>query len=59
MKNISERTLSSIVTEKFQTVQVLEKYNLDFCCKGKRTLSEACAEMGLPLNVIEKSSTMW
>ena len=30
------------------------KYNLDFCCKGKRTLSEACAEMGLPLNVIEK-----
>lgn len=54
MTNISERTLASIVTEKFQTVQVLEKYNLDFCCKGKRTLSEACAEKGLPLNIISK-----
>ena len=54
MTNIAERTLASIVTEKFQTVPVLEKYNLDFCCKGKRTLSEACMEKGLPLEIISK-----
>ena len=54
MTNISERTLASIVSEKYQTVPVLEKYNLDFCCKGKRTLSEACIEKGLPTDAISK-----
>ena len=52
MTNISEKTLASIVSEKYQTVPVLEKYNLDFCCKGKRTLSEACIEKGLSLESI-------
>lgn len=47
MTNIAEQTLASIVTQHHQTVPVLEKYRLDFCCKGKRTLTEACAEKGL------------
>jgi regulator of cell morphogenesis and NO signaling len=46
MKNIAEQTLASIVTAHHQTVPVLEKYSLDFCCKGKRTLAEACTEKG-------------
>jgi regulator of cell morphogenesis and NO signaling len=52
MTNIAEQTLASIVTANHQTVPVLEKYNLDFCCKGKRTLSEACTEKGLSLEAI-------
>lgn len=68
MTNISKQTLASIVTEHHQTVPVLEKYNLDFCCKGKRTLAEACTEKGLSIEEImqeleasssnEKSNTM-
>ncbi|MEO7524212.1 MAG: iron-sulfur cluster repair di-iron protein [Ferruginibacter sp.] len=54
MTNIAERTLASIVTEKYQTVAVLEKYSLDYCCKGKRTLSEACIERGLAIESISK-----
>jgi regulator of cell morphogenesis and NO signaling len=52
MTSIKEKTLASIVTEQSQSVRVLEKYNLDFCCKGKRTLSEACSEKGLSLEAI-------
>ncbi len=54
MTNIAEQTLASIVTQHHQTVPVLEKYHLDFCCKGKRTLTEACTEKGLPVDEVLK-----
>ncbi|MGG9971109.1 iron-sulfur cluster repair di-iron protein [Ferruginibacter sp. SUN002] len=47
MTNISEQTLASIVTQNHQVVPILEKHHLDFCCKGKRTLAEACTEKGV------------
>jgi len=52
MNNIAEHTLASIVTEHYETVPVFEKYHLDFCCKGKRTLTEACTEKGLSVDEI-------
>ena len=54
MTNTAEQTLASLVTQNHQTVSVLEKYNLDFCCKGKRTLAEACKEKNLSLENILK-----
>ena len=52
MKNLAEQTLATIVTQNHQTVPVLEKYNLDFCCKGKRTLSDACTEKGISIEAL-------
>ena len=52
MTNIAAQTLASIVTNNSQSATVLEKYNLDFCCKGKRTLTEACAEKGLSIEEV-------
>ena len=52
MTNIATLTLASIVTNNSQAVPVLEKYNLDFCCKGKRTLAQACEEKGLMVDLI-------
>jgi len=52
MENISTKSLATIVTENSQTAPVLEKYSLDFCCNGKRTLAEACAEKGLSVDAI-------
>ena len=52
MTNIAEQTLAAIVTNIHFTVPVLEKYHLDFCCKGKRTLAEACTEKGLSVTTI-------
>jgi regulator of cell morphogenesis and NO signaling len=52
MTNISEQTLASLVTQHHQTAIILEKYDLDFCCKGKRTLAAACKEKGVLLENI-------
>ena len=52
MSTIAEQTLASIVSSNHQAVPVLEKYHLDFCCKGKRTLADACTEKGLPVETI-------
>ena len=52
MTNITGQTLASIVSGNHQTVPVLEKYHLDFCCKGKRTLAEACSEKGLTVDTV-------
>ena len=52
MTNLAEQTLAAIVTNNHFTVPVLEKYHLDFCCKGKRTLAEACTEKGLSVEAI-------
>ena len=44
MQEYKEHTLATIVTDMHQAVAVFEKYQLDFCCKGKRTLQQACEE---------------
>ena len=45
--NFSSYTLSEIVKNNFHAAAIFEKYNLDFCCNGKRTLVDACSEKGV------------
>lgn len=52
MTTIAEQTLASIVSNNHNAVPVLEKYHLDFCCRGKRTLADACIEKGLSVETI-------
>src|SRR5215216_4941649 len=52
MTELLNKTLSQIVNENFQAARVFEKYGLDFCCKGKRPLKEACAEKELGTDTI-------
>lgn len=54
MSTILNETLASIVTKNHHSVTVLEKYNLDFCCNGKRTLEEACIAKSLSASTIEE-----
>jgi len=42
MKNLEEATLKSIALNHYEFIPILEKYSLDFCCRGKKTLKEAC-----------------
>jgi regulator of cell morphogenesis and NO signaling len=44
MNNLLQQTLGEIATQHSNSVPILEKYSLDFCCKGKRTLAKACEE---------------
>jgi regulator of cell morphogenesis and NO signaling len=52
MYDLSNKTLSQIVTDHYQTARVFEKYRLDFCCKGKRSLLSACEEIQVPFETI-------
>ena len=37
-----EKTIGEMVAEDFRAAQVFRKYKIDFCCKGNRTVDEAC-----------------
>ncbi len=53
--NFSEyktRTLSEIVTDNFHAAVVFEKYNLDYCCRGKRQFEDACKENSIDPNSV-------
>lgn len=52
MNSIKSKSLAQIVTSNHQAAAVLEKYNLDFCCKGNRSLEQACMEKELPVDQI-------
>ncbi len=53
MRNeLFSKTLAQIVNENHEAANVFEKYNLDFCCKGKRSLQLACEEKSLPAETI-------
>jgi regulator of cell morphogenesis and NO signaling len=53
MEELVSKTLAQIVTDHYQAAGVFEKYGLDFCCKGKRSLEKACIEKSLPIEEIE------
>ena len=53
MENLLEKTLAMIVKENSKAASVFEKYELDFCCKGKRTLLTACEQKGLNARGVE------
>lgn len=52
MLEYKDHTLAAIVADRHQAAAVFEKYHLDFCCKGKRTLQEACSEKNMPVEPI-------
>ena len=51
-ENLSELTLSQIVSADYKAAAVFEKYNLDFCCGGNQSMQTACKEKGLDSTVI-------
>lgn len=52
MLTVNELSLAEIVTQKPEAAALLEKYHLDFCCKGKRKLSEALKDNEEVLNIV-------
>lgn len=43
-------TIGDIVTNDFRAAALFKEAGLDFCCGGKKSLGEACAEKNLPLD---------
>ena len=50
---LSSLTLAQIVNSNHKAASVFEKYHLDFCCKGKRSLQQACVEQQIELSQVE------
>jgi len=49
-----DETLGEIAAKDLRKAEVFKKYGLDFCCGGKKTVKEACAEKGLDVTKIEQ-----
>ena len=50
----NEETLGQIAAKDLRKAQVFKKFGLDFCCGGKKTVKEACAEKGLDVAKVEQ-----
>lgn len=51
-ESLSSLSLAQIVNNNRQAASVFEKYHLDFCCKGKRSLVQACTEQQLSISEV-------
>jgi regulator of cell morphogenesis and NO signaling len=52
-KAVKEPTIGEIVASDFRKAEVFKKYGIDFCCGGKSTLAETCAQKGIDRVVLE------
>lgn len=50
----NEETLGQIAAKDLRKAEIFKKYGLDFCCGGKKTVKQACAENGLDATAIEQ-----
>jgi regulator of cell morphogenesis and NO signaling len=42
METLEKTTIGEYVAKDFRTAAIFSKYGIDFCCKGNRTIEEAC-----------------
>ncbi|BBE20147.1 nitric oxide-dependent regulator DnrN or NorA [Aquipluma nitroreducens] len=47
MKISPDASVGEVVKINFKTASIFQKNNIDFCCGGDKTISEACANAGL------------
>ena len=47
-------TVGQIAAHDLRKAKVFKKYGIDFCCGGKKTLSEVCAAKGLDITKVEQ-----
>jgi regulator of cell morphogenesis and NO signaling len=52
MTDLGEPTLGDLVSANPAAARVLERHGLDYCCRGGRTLREACDLAGLDVQVV-------
>lgn len=47
-------TIGQIAAKDLRKAGVFKKYGIDFCCGGKKTVREACAEKGIDATLVEQ-----
>lgn len=49
----SEPTIGELVAKDFRKAEIFKKFNLDFCCGGKKTIAQACNDKKVDIMEIE------
>ncbi|WP_264536916.1 iron-sulfur cluster repair di-iron protein [Flavobacterium sp. N1736] len=52
MEKLKNKTVGSFVAQDFRTAAVFTKYQIDFCCKGNRTITEVCDKQDIDPDVL-------
>jgi len=52
VEKLVEKTLAELVTDNIRSAIVFEEFGLDFCCRGNRSLSDACKEKNIDVEKI-------
>jgi regulator of cell morphogenesis and NO signaling len=47
-------TIGELVASDYRKAEVFRKFGLDFCCGGKKSVRDACAEKGIDTDAVEK-----
>lgn len=59
METLEKTTIGEYVANDFRTAAVFSKYGIDFCCKGNRTIAEACEKKDInPDQLLELLNTV-
>jgi regulator of cell morphogenesis and NO signaling len=59
MRTIEVKAIGEYVADDFRTAAIFNKYGIDFCCKGHKSIDEVCQAKGLDLNIlIEEIETL-
>lgn len=57
MTEWGERTVGEVVAEDYNRAAVLQRYGIDFCCGGGRSLRSACEKAGAEYEVVARALT--
>jgi regulator of cell morphogenesis and NO signaling len=55
MENLKDKTIGAFVAQDFRTAAVFSKYQIDFCCKGNRTINEVCEKQNIDSDTLLQS----
>lgn len=53
-KEEDQETVGQIAVKDLRKAEVFKKYGIDFCCGGKKTVRQICAEKGIDASLVEK-----
>ncbi|MBS1645501.1 MAG: iron-sulfur cluster repair di-iron protein [Bacteroidetes bacterium] len=53
-KEEDQETVGQIAVKDLRKAEVFKKYGIDFCCGGKKTVRQICAEKGIDASLVER-----
>jgi regulator of cell morphogenesis and NO signaling len=52
MEELANSSLDQIIRSNYKTMQLFEKYNIDFCTNGQMSLAEACQYSNVDISIV-------